>query len=85
MSGWEDIVAIYTMDYYTVGLASDGTVVIAGNRYNDKMLNAMQDWEDIVAISVGLFHSVGLKSDGTNVAFGNNMVGQCDVTDWNLN
>ena len=63
----------------TIGLRSDGTVVVVGDN-NYGQCN-VQDWTDIVAVSAGSVHTVGLKSDGTVVAVGING-GRCDVQDW---
>ena len=63
-------------DKHTVGLKSDGTVVVAG-RTGD-----VSGWTDIVAVSAGSYHTVGLKADGTVVAVGNKWNGKCDVSDW---
>ena len=66
--------------WHTVGLRSDGTVVVGGKgedgRYN------VSDWEDIVAVAAGWYHTVGLRSDGTVIAVGENEDGQCNVSDW---
>ena len=64
----------------TVGLKTDGRVVVAGE-YSDRY-HSVSDWTDIVAISVGYQHIVGLKSNGTVVAAGRNQEGQCDVAGW---
>jgi alpha-tubulin suppressor-like RCC1 family protein len=82
---WTDIIAISTGEEHTVGLKSDGTVVVCGgNLYGQ---SDVQDWTDIVVISAGKQHTVGLKSDGTVVA--TNYIygelwynGQCDVSGW---
>ena len=41
MSTWTDIVAISADDYVTVGLKSDGTIVVAGTNTN------VRNWKDI--------------------------------------
>lgn len=64
----------------TVGLKTDGSVVVAGQ--NSDRFRSVSDWTDIVAISVGYQHIVGLKSNGTVVAAGRNQEGQCDVAGW---
>jgi hypothetical protein len=65
---------------HTVGLKSDGTVVVAGNDYYGHF--SIDDWADIAQVAAGLYHTVGLKSDGTVVAMGGNSRGQCDVGGW---
>lgn len=77
-SNWREIIALAATYDYTVGLQSDGTVVVA---YDYSKPN-LTDWSDIVAISAGYYHVVGLKADGTVVAFGENNEGQCNVSDW---
>lgn len=78
-----NIVMIDTGGVHTVGLKSNGTVVISGGYISpDYGICDVDDWEDIVSISAGGFHTVGLKSDGTVVAVGNNTEGQCNVEDW---
>ena len=76
---WRNIVAVFAVDSRTVGLRSDGTLIIAkkGKR-NDEIYS----WSNIVAISGGTVHLVGLKCDGTVVAAGENEDGQCDVENW---
>ncbi len=64
----------------TVGLKSDGTVVVAGPDYDGRF--AVSRWQNIVAVSVGKYHTVGLKSDGTVVAVGKNDCRQCNVKSW---
>ena len=71
---------IFTGDYHTIGLKTDGTVVASGgNEFYD---GDVSDWTDVVAISIGNHYIVGLKSDGTVVATGDNYYGECDVSDW---
>jgi tetratricopeptide (TPR) repeat protein len=77
---WNDIIAIGASTYRTVGVRSDGTVMIAGEESSD--INT-DKWSDIISVSVGWVHVVGLKSDGTVVATGNNATGRCDVENWN--
>ena len=64
----------------TVGLKSDGTVVVAGQNTANQC--DVLDWSDIVEVAAGGNYTVGLKSDGTVIAAGNNSDGQCDVLDW---
>lgn len=62
--------------------APDGTVVAAGESYDDSC--RVSSWKNIVAVSAGLSHTVGLCSDGTVVAVGTESFndGQCNVSDW---
>jgi alpha-tubulin suppressor-like RCC1 family protein len=81
VADWTDIVAIAAGDFHTVGLRSDGTVVLAGytaELYGDEV----SDWTDIFAIAAGAAHVTGLRADGTVVAAGYNEDGQCDVETW---
>jgi len=66
---------------HTVGLKSDGTVLLAGLS-DDSLRCRVSDWTDILAIAVGWGHTVGLKSDGTVVAVGWNDYRQCNVGGW---
>ena len=80
---WEEITqreTIAAVDYHTVGLRSNGTVVAVGDNTEGRC--NVSGWTDIVAISAGGWHTVGLRSDGTVVTAGSNGSGQCDVSDW---
>ncbi|NBI30569.1 S8 family serine peptidase [Chengkuizengella marina] len=65
---------------HTVGLKSDGNVVVVG-RDTYGQLQA-DDWTDIVEVTTGSNHTVGLKSDGSVVAVGRDNYGQLQVDDW---
>ena len=74
------IVAVAAGGYHTVGLRSNGTVVVVGmNGYGQSNVS---NWRNIITVTAGSYHTVGLKSDGTVVAAGNNDFRQCDVSDW---
>jgi len=45
VSGWRNIVAVSASRSYTLGLRSDGTVVIAGDIWSDYL--DFSDWYDI--------------------------------------
>lgn len=90
---WTDIIAVDSGLVYTVGLRSDGTVLVSMNawpsnvEYEDLYLFAelsmiVSEWEDIVAVSAGGYHIVALKADGTVLTAGENSKGQCDVSKW---
>ena len=64
----------------TVGLRSDGTVVVAGSNEDGEC--DVSDWRDIIAVSTGKCSIVGLKSDGTVAAVGYNEDGKCEVSGW---
>ena len=76
---WHDIVDIAANSCITVGLRSDGTVVVTGE--NDYGQCNVSGWHDIVTMTVK-GHTVGLCSDGTVAATGENNYGQCNVSDW---
>ena len=61
----------------TVGLKSNGTVVVAGNNKYD-----VSYWKDIVAVSAGVDHIIGLKSDGSVAVAGEDIYGEYDVPYW---
>lgn len=71
VSSWESIVDIAAGDWHTVGLKSDGTVVVTGD-YG--VLNTKEEplskWKDIVAVSAGRGYTIGLKKDGTVIFAG---------------
>ena len=72
--------AVAAGSYHTLGLRSDGTVVVVGwNKYGQCNVKS---WTDIVALAAGYSHTVGLRSDGTVVAAGWNDPGQCNVSSW---
>lgn len=77
---WDEITAIASGDYYTVGLRADGTAVAVGE--NDSGQCNVENWKNITAIACGGSHTVGLRADGTVVAVGENEKGQCNVRDW---
>lgn len=65
---------------HTLGLRTDGTVVVAGSN-PDGACN-VSGWTGIVAVSTNPFYTVGLRADGTVLAVGSNENGRCDVSDW---
>jgi len=65
---------------HTLGLKSDGTVVVVG--YNEYGQCNVGNWTDIIQVDGGGEHTVGVKSDGTVVAVGSNAYGQCNVGNW---
>ena len=67
-------------EFHSVGLKTDGTVVVVGR--NNIGQCDVSGWRDIIAISTVGYHTVGLKKDGTVVAVGNNSDGRCDVSGW---
>lgn len=93
VKSWSDIVEVDLDIWHTVGLKSDGTVVVAVNEPNpapddsffERIGTEWKSWNDIVSISAGTYHTVGVKSDGTVVAFGFDYCedGQDLVSDWN--
>ena len=77
VSGWRNIISVYAGPWYTVGLKSDGTVVLASVFFNE-----LTDWRDIISIGAGGFHIVGLRSDGRLEGAGANFYDQLDIKDW---
>lgn len=67
--------------YHTVGVKSDGRVVVGFNNRINVNCN-VSDWTDIVAVSAQKVHTVGLRANGTVVAVGDNSDGECDVSGW---
>ena len=65
---------------FTVGLKTDGTVVVTGK--NKCGQYDTRNWRDIVAISGNQHHVVGLKADGTVVVAGDVVYGQYHAKDW---
>lgn len=61
---------------HTVGLRTDGTVMVVGDTYGEQC--DVSDWTDIIAVSAGGRHTVGLRSDGTVVAVDD----QSDIKNW---
>lgn len=87
VGGWHDIVAIATSAVHSVGLCSDGTVVVAGSlgwKPGDvDDAGHVTGWHDIVAVATGQWHVVGLRRNGTVVAVGyNNMDGPLNTSAW---
>lgn len=80
--GWTDIVALSAGPDFTVGLKSNGNVVMCGDLGNRNTKRNVKGWKNVVAISAGKFHVVGLKADGTVLATGLNDDGQCNVSGW---
>ena len=69
--------------YHTVGIRSDGTVIVSDLPFYDS--NGQDDvdsWTNIVAVAAGGYHTVGLRGDGTVTAAGLNELGECDVDSW---
>lgn len=77
---WNEITAIASGWFYTVGLRVDGSVVAVGE--NDSGQCNVEKWRNITAIACGWHHTVGLRANGTVVAVGENEKGQCNVGDW---
>ena len=69
VSDWKDIVSIAADDFCTVGLKSDGTVIVAGH-FDDEEKRELSEWRDIVDIAVINEGVVGLRADGQIVIAG---------------
>ena len=73
LSGWTDLRGLFTNSVLTLGLRSDGTVLLARDHTEDgdeilPAFEAVRDWSDIVDIAVSEQHAVGLRADGTVVS-----------------
>ena len=69
--------------YHTVGIRSDGTVIVSDlPSYDSNGQDDIDSWTDIVAVAAGGYHTVGLRDDGTVTAMGWNELGECDVDSW---
>ena len=65
VSHWTDIAAIYAGTYYSAGLKTDGTVVLAGISGPD-----CSGWMDVDNLAAGDYFIVGLTSQGTLISSG---------------
>lgn len=78
---WKDVTKVAAWDV-TVGIKSNGSVVLAGTekyRYN---AGSLSGWSDIVDVDVNEHNIAGLTSAGTVVVAGSNAEHQCDVSYW---
>ena len=96
VSDWTDIVSVKIAHCHTMGLKSDGTVVVTKEIIDDESYRVarldLSDWQDIVSIYTTGSLLIGMKSDGTVVATASLMDGDsCDdskldmikaVSDW---
>ena len=70
---WKNIVEIAAGDWYTVGLTSDGEVLITGQNSspgNYYIENEFYEWKNITSIAAGFGQTVGVTEDGNVVAMG---------------
>jgi hypothetical protein len=66
---------------HTIGLRSDGTVVVIG--WNEFGQINVSGWSDLTAVFATEYRTVGLRSDGTVVAVGSDLLyGQNNVSHW---
>lgn len=82
---WTDVVAIETSWCCTVGLRSDGKVLMAGGLVNAPEFpgeEALVDWTDIVDVAISGKLLVGLRSDGTLVVTGDAASIQEAISGW---
>ena len=72
LNNWRDLSAVSAGYAYTLGLKSNGEVLmgIYDPRYDKDNRNLAEDWTDIVAVSSGHSHAVGLRADGTVLSTG---------------
>lgn len=79
ISGWNNIVSVSAKGVITIGLKSDGTVVVS-HQLSDIDVS---DWIDIIAVSAGERYIIGLRNDGTLVSQGHDKGdGQRNVSEW---
>ena len=77
-------VSIAAAGFHTIGLKSDGTVVVAGEGGGlDLGLDEIRSWKNIVAVASNTYTTAGLKADGTVVAAGGIYHEQSEVSKWN--
>ena len=60
---WKDVVSVAAGAEHTVGLKSDGTLLVAGSNSNGQC--DVSDWSDVSQIAVGDYYTLGIKNDGT--------------------
>jgi hypothetical protein len=85
VSGWTDIVDVAVGTTFTLGLKSDGTAVLAGEREGSEAFFAeVESWSDIIAITATAAHAAGLKADGTVVLAGTAEGALNDASGWRL-
>lgn len=66
---------------FTVGLSSNGNVLVAG--YCESLNESPSStFADVIAVNAGRFNTVFLTTKGTVITFGENRQGQCNVSDW---
>lgn len=65
VSDWHDLYSIDAADDYTLGLKTDGTVLISGG--SEEIRSQVSEWTDISAIVAGNEFAAGIKRDGTVV------------------
>lgn len=61
-------VTVESLGAYTIGIKSDGTVIVSGDKQFGRCKQEdVDDWRDIVSITASEYYAVGLKSNGTVV------------------
>ncbi len=75
VSEWKNIIQVISRETYTLGLQSDGRVVIAGN-CSKELADTLEGWSDIVELCTGKSSDtvVGKRADGTFVTTDKNIV-----------
>ena len=69
LKDWTNIVRVAAGSGYTVGIKSDGTVVVVG-RVPRRQEDIISSWTDIAQVAAGYYHTIGLKNDGTIIVVG---------------
>ena len=80
VSFWSDVVAVAAGADFTLGLKSDGSVLLAGE-VNDSFARTVESWQDIISVNARSDTAVALKSDGTVLVAGGS-VPQSELNDW---
>lgn len=79
VSDWKDVVSIYAAEDQTIGVKSNGQILLAGVLWENESLSALR-YATQIDIATGLMAAV--KADGSAVCKGTSSVGANHVDDW---
>lgn len=79
VSNWKDIISIYAAEDQTIGVKSNGQILLAGVLWENESLSALR-YATQIDIATGLMAAV--KADGSAVCKGTSSVGANHVDDW---
>jgi alpha-tubulin suppressor-like RCC1 family protein len=80
---WREIVSISANSTISLGLKSDGTVLVAGRPLSkDSDISGVKYWKNIKNIFVGYNHVAAINAYGNCFALGDNKFGQCNIISW---